>query len=234
MIYGDGAGGGSLKTIYAGGFIGRTVKDSAKISFESCAMKGTVDNTSNCHEFAMGGYLAEINANNTNVSFKNCALNHASITFNRTSGGDSNDAKLGGLIGKIGSNKQTHTVTIENLEITGSIVESDAEEDTCGGLFGYQWLNTNVTLKNVNVSGSTVLSGKASESGTSSGAIFGGLVYRATGYWKIGSEGSTFDADSTGSTSNTGITFKKQKMEQQMEQQISLPEGQVKKNRLRC
>ena len=207
MIYSDGAGGGSLKTIYAGGFIGRTVKDSAKISFENCTMKGTVDNTSNCHEFAMGGYLAEINANNTNVSFKNCALNHASITFNRTSGGDSNDAKLGGLIGKIGSNKQTHTVTIENLEITGSSIESDAGT-TCGGLFGYQWLNTNVILKNVTVSGSTVLSGKASESGTSSGAIFGGLVYRATGYWKIGSEGSTFDADSTGSTSSTGITFK--------------------------
>ena len=208
MIYSDGAGGGSLKTIYVGGFIGRTVKDNAKISFENCAMRGTIDNTSNCHEFAMGGYLAEINANNTNVSFKNCALNHASIIFNRTSGGNSNDAKLGGLIGKIGSNKQTHSVTIEKLEITGSSVKSDAET-TCGGLFGYQWLNTNVTLKNVTVSGSTVLSGKASESGTSSGAIFGGLVYCATGYWKIGSEGSTFDADSTGSTSNTGITFKK-------------------------
>ena len=208
MIYSDGAGGGSLKTIYAGGFIGRTVKDSAKISFENCAMKGTIDNTSNCHEFAMGGYLAEINANNTNVSFKNCALNHSSIIFNRTSNGNSNDAKLGGLIGKIGSNKQTHSVTIENLEITGSIVKSDAE-DTCGGLFGYQWLNTNVTLKNVTVSDSTVLSGKTSESGTSSGAIFGGLVYRATGYWKIGSEGSTSDAGSAGSTSNTGIIFKK-------------------------
>ena len=208
MIYSDGAGGGSLKTIYAGGFIGRTVKDNAKISFENCAMKGTIDNTSNCHEFAMGGYLAEINANNTNVSFKNCALNHASITFNRTSNGNSNDAKLGGLIGKIGSNKQTHTVTIENLEITGSSVKSDAET-TCGGLFGYQWLNTNVTLKNVTVSDSTVLSGKTSESGTSSGAIFGGLVYRATGYWKIGSEGSTSDAGSAGSTSNTGIIFKK-------------------------
>ena len=211
IIYSDGAGGSSLKTIYAGGFIGRTVKDSAKISFESCAMKGIIDNTSNCYEFAMGGYIAEINAGSTNVSFKNCALNQASITFNRTSGGDSNDAKLGGLIGKIGSNKQTHTVIIENLEITGSSVKSDAE-NTFGGLFGYQWLNTNVTLKNVTVSGSTVLSGKTSESGTSSGAIFGGLVYRATGYWKIGSEAgadNNSDADSAGSTSSTGITFKK-------------------------
>ena len=208
IIYSDGAGGASLKTIYAGGFVGRTVKDGANISFENCAMKGTIDNTSNCHEFAMGGYLAEINANNTNVSFKNCAINHASIIFSRTSGGNSNDAKLGGLIGKIGSNKQTHSVTIEKLEITCSSVKSDAET-TCGGLFGYQWLNTNVTLKNVTVSGSTVLSGKASESGTSSGAIFGGLVYRATGYWKIGNEGSTSDADSTGSTSSTGITFQK-------------------------
>ena len=208
IIYSDGAGGASLKTIYAGGFVGRTVKDGANISFENCAMKGTIDNTSNCHEFAMGGYLAEINANNTNVSFKNCALNHASIIFSRTSSGNSNDAKLGGLIGKIGSNKQTHSVTIEKLEITCSSVKSDAET-TCGGLFGYQWLNTNVTLKNVTVSGSTVLSGKTSESSTSSGAIFGGLVYRATGYWKIGNEGSTSDADSTGSTSSTGITFQK-------------------------
>ena len=187
IVYSDGAGGGSLKTIYAGGFIGRTAKDGANISFEKCAMKGIVDNTSNCHEFAMGGYLAEISANNTNVSFKNCELNGAKITFNRTSGGNSNDAKLGGLIGRIGSNKQTHTIVIENLKITDSTVESDAT-DSCGGLFGYQWLNTNVTLKNVTVSGSKV----------SSKGIFGGLVYRATGYWKIGSE----------NVSNTGITFK--------------------------
>ena len=187
IIYSDGAGGGGLKTIYAGGFIGRTVKDGANISFENCAMKGAIDNTSNCHEFAMGGYLAEISANNTNVSFKNCELNGAKITFNRTSGGNSNDAKIGGLIGRIGSNKQTHTVTIENLEIADSTVASDAA-DSCGGLFGYQWLNTNVTLKNVTVSGS----------GVSSKGIFGGLVYCATGYWKIGSE----------NTSNTGIAFK--------------------------
>ena len=192
IIYSDGAGGNSLKTIYTGGFVGRTVKDDAKISFENCAMRGTIDNTSNCHEFSMGGYLAEINANRTKVSFKNCALKQASIIFNRTSGGDSNDAKLGGLIGKIGTNKQTHDVTIENLEITGSSAKSDAE-DTCGGLFGYQWLNTNVTLKNVTVSDSKV----------SSTAIFGGLVYCATGYWNI--DGET----STDSTSNTGITFKK-------------------------
>ena len=199
IIYSDGAGGGSLKTIYAGGFVGRTVKDNAKISFENCAMKGSIDNTSNCHEFAMGGYLAEIYANNTNVSFKNCALSQANIIFNRTSGGDSNDAKLGGLIGRIGTNKQTHTVTIENLEITDSTVNGTDAETSCGGLFGYQWLNTNVTLKNVTVSGSKV----------SSNAIFGGLVYRATGYWKIGSEGSAGSTGDTDSTSNTGITFKK-------------------------
>ena len=188
IIYSDGAGGDNLKTIYAGGFIGRTVKDSAKISFENCAMKGTIDNTSNCHEFAMGGYLAEINANNTNVSFKNCALDQAKIIFNRTSGGNSNDAKIGGLIGRIGSNKQTHTVSIENLKISDSTVDGTDAETSCGGLLGYQWLNTDVTLKNVTVSGSEI----------SSKGIFGGLVYRATGYWKIGSE----------NTSNTGISFK--------------------------
>ena len=186
IIYSDGAGGDKLKTIYTGGFIGRIERDNTKISFENCAMKGTIDNTSNCYEFAMGGYIAEIDANNTNVSFKNCGLNGAKITLNHTFGGTSKDAKLGGLIGRIGTNKETHTVTIENLEITDSTVESKATE-SCGGLFGYQWLNTNVTLKNVTVSGSKV----------SSEAIFGGLVYCATGYWKIGSE------------SSVGITFKK-------------------------
>ncbi|MDO5339589.1 MAG: hypothetical protein Q4E78_05690 [Eubacteriales bacterium] len=187
IIYGDGAGGGSLRTIYTGGFVGRTTKEGATISFENCVMKGNIDNTSNCHEFAMGGYIAEINADNTKVSFKDCKLNGAKITFNRTV--NSNDAKLGGLIGRIGPNNKTHTVTIENLEITDSTVESNAET-SCGGLFGYQWLNTNVALKNVTVSGSKV----------SSRAIFGGLVYQATGYWKIGSDSSE---------SSAGITFKK-------------------------
>ena len=203
IIYSDGAGGNSLKTIYTGGFVGRTVKDSANISFENCAMKGIIDNTSNCYEFAMGGYLGEINANSTIVSIKNCKLGQAKVKFNHTSGGTSNDAKLGGLIGRIGTNKHTHIVTIENLEIAGSTVESNAETN-CGGLFGYQWLNTNVTLKNVTVSGSKVSS--------SPGAVFGGLVYCATGYWKIGSEGSSNSGNSTnseGSTSNAGITFKK-------------------------
>ena len=196
IIYSDGAGGGSLKTIYTGGFVGRTTKGNAKIFFEKCAMKGTIENTSNCHDFAMGGYLAEINADNTNVSFQNCELNGAKITFNRTEKGDSNDAQLGGLIGRIGTNKQTHTVTIDGLEITDSTVNGMKAETSCGGLFGYQWLNTNVTLKNVTVSGSKV----------SSSGIFGGLVYRATGYWKIGSEGST---GSTSDADSTGITFKK-------------------------
>ena len=199
IIYSDGAGGDSLKTINAGGFVGRSGKDGARISFESCAMKGTIENTSNCHEFAMGGYLAEIKANNTTVSFQSCKLDQANITFNRTAGGDSNDAKLGGLIGRIGSNKQTHNIAIENLEITGSTVESDAT-DSCGGLLGYQWLNTDVTLKNVTVSGSEI----------SSKGSFGGLVYRATGYWKIGSAdstGITFDTTDTGAANKfTGKT----------------------------
>ena len=168
IIYNDGVGGDKLKTIYTGGFIGRIEKDNTKISFENCKMKGTIDNTSNCHEFAMGGYIAEIDAANTNVSFKNCGLNGAKITFNRTSGGTSNDAKLGGLIGRIGTNKQTHTVTIENLEITDSTVKSDATE-SCGGLFGYQWLNTNDTLNNITVS----------DSGISSSVSFGNHIYRA-------------------------------------------------------
>lgn len=184
IVYNDGKGGSKLANVYAGGYIGSTTTGGAAISFSGCSMQGKISSTSNCEHYAIGGYVAYVKANNTEVSVENCELKNAEIEFKRTANGNAQHAKMGGIIGYIGLSKNTHKVTIEGLTIDGCKMSSDAD-GTAGGFFGYQWFGTNVSLKGITVTGSTL----------DTKGIFGGLVYQTSGYWKIG--------DGT----NAGITF---------------------------
>lgn len=189
IVYNDGKGGSKLANVYAGGYIGSTTTDGANISFSDCSMQGKISSTSNCEHFAIGGYVAYVKANNTEVSVKNCKLEKTEIEFKRTANGNAQHAKMGGIIGYIGLSKNTHKVTIEGLTIDGCKMSSDAD-GTAGGFFGYQWFGTNVSLKGITVTEST----------QDTKGIFGGLVYQTSGYWKIGDgtdAGITFQGSNT-------------------------------------
>ena len=189
IVYNDGKGGSTLANVYAGGYIGSTTKDSAHISFSDCSMQGKISSTSNCEHYAIGGYVAYVKADNTEVSVKNCKLEKTEIEFKRTANGNAQHAKMGGIIGYIGLSKNTHKVNIEGLTINGCRMSSDAD-GTAGGFFGYQWFGTNVSLKGITVTGSTL----------DTKGIFGGLVYQTSGYWTIGDgtkAGITFQGSNT-------------------------------------
>ena len=189
IVYNDGKGGSKLANVYAGGYIGSTTKDSAHISFSDCSMQGKISSTSNCEHYAIGGYVAYVKADNTEVSVKNCKLEKTEIEFKRTANGNAQHAKMGGIIGYIGLSKNTHKVNIEGLTINGCRMSSDAD-GTAGGFFGYQWFGTNVSLKGITVTGSTL----------DTKGIFGGLVYQTSGYWTIGDgtkAGITFQGSNT-------------------------------------
>ena len=183
IVYRDGAGGGGLKAMSIGGFLGRA---KGTTTFTDCSMKGTISSSSGCYDFAIGGYVAA-GEQGANITFSNCGISDATIThakFNDNS--NAPNAKFGGLIGCM-----TGTVTINGLTIDNLQMESYAT-GTSGGLLGYYWRKNSATdsvsIKNLEVKNSTLdVQGK-----------FGGLVYSTDAYWKIG--------DGTGAN---GIKFSK-------------------------
>lgn len=141
---------------YVGGLVGEITAD--------CATGGTLTMTGN----TVSGSIELKNPANTAIS----------------------DACMGGMIGSIYRNKDTKSgktnclivspetfkldlsdTTIDGLSMTGNASTS------MGGFLGYDWNNVAVTLKNVVVKNSSLNS-----KGT---ANFGGLVYKATGYWNV-------------------------------------------------
>ena len=183
IVYRDGAGGGGLKAMSIGGFLGRA---KGTTTFEGCSMQGTISSSSGCYDFAIGGYVAA-GEEGANITFSNCEISDATIThekFNESSSAP--NAKVGGLIGCM-----TGNVTINGLAIDTLQMQSYAT-GTAGGLLGYYWRKNSATdsvsINNLEVKNSTLnVKGK-----------FGGLVYSTDAYWKIG--------DGTG---ENGIKFSK-------------------------
>ena len=184
IVYRDGAGGGGLKAMSIGGFLGRA---KGTTTFTDCSMKGTISSSSGCYDFAIGGYVAA-GEEGANITFSNCGISDATIThakFNDNS--NAPDALFGGLIGRM-----TGTVTINGLTIDKLQMESYAT-GTSGGLLGYYWRKNSATdsvsINNLEVKNSTL---------KVKNAKFGGLVYSTDAYWNIG--------DGTG---ENGIKFSK-------------------------
>lgn len=183
IVYRDGAGGGGLKAMSIGGFLGRA---KGTTTFTDCSMKGTISSSSGCYDFAIGGYVAA-GEEGANISVSNCGISNATIThekFNKSSSAP--DALFGGLIGRMTGNVTIDGLTIDNLQMKSYAT------GTSGGLLGYYWRKNSATdsvsINNLEVKNSTLnVKGK-----------FGGLVYSTDAYWKIG--------DGTG---ENGIKFSK-------------------------
>lgn len=143
--------------------------------------------------FYVGGLVGEITADcateGTLIMTKNTVS--GSIELKNPANTAISDVCMGGMIGSIYRNEDTKSgktnclivspksftldlsdTTIDGLSMTGNAGTS------MGGFLGYDWNNVAVTLKNVVVKNSSSLN----SSGT---ANFGGLVYKATGYWNV-------------------------------------------------
>lgn len=168
---------------------------SSSLTVKNCSTSVAIEYAGNYAEesvFYVGGLVGEITAD--------CATEGTLIMTGNTVSGSIElknpantaitDACMGGMIGSIYRNEdtksgkincrivspETFTLDLSDTTIDGLSMAGNAST-SMGGFLGYDWNNVAVTLKNVVVKNSSLNS-----SGT---ANFGGLVYKATGYWNV-------------------------------------------------
>lgn len=187
LVYGgntQGDASGNIATASIAGLIGEggtaasssnTKDTSVKIQLTDCVWSSTLTNNCTATDYRNGGFLAKVYGNGTEITVENCTLEGI---IQHTNG--SENAIMGGLIASLcqptqsgASNASVSTVSIHGLTVSDTIKNSASS--TTGGLLGYEWWNTNVSFQDMKVSGSTL----------SSNGTFGGLVYKASGYWKV-------------------------------------------------
>lgn len=151
-----------------------------------------------------GGVVGEISSSVN--SSKSWTISHVNLTtveddddhagkIENTS--SKSNQQIGGLVAVISNSKANKvTLTLSDIVLDG-VQLSETATKTAGGLLGYKWTNTNVTVNCVTVTNGTItLSG--------SGADLGGIIYNASGKWTIPTsglnmDGAVIDAQNAGS-----------------------------------
>ncbi|MBR4626631.1 MAG: hypothetical protein IKO47_02840 [Ruminococcus sp.] len=124
----------------------------------------------NCY----GGIIGRISSKTTS-SFSSVTVSGA---INNTA--SKATQKIGGLVAVIERDSTASSVALSGVTANGLTVNGNAT-DSCGGLLGYGWYNTDVTVGSISAAGVTVSDGKVnSHSGNAAG-----LVYCATGKWTV-------------------------------------------------
>lgn len=153
------------------------------------------------------GYVADVVAI---VNVASLEVSDAIASENAITAGDSASkkiAQIGGFIGRIAQGSQEKHVSITGLTFNSfnmSVGKNGDAKNGAGGLLGYSWGNTVVTIgdSNKNTSDSTyaLKTNNASITANSSSEL-GGLVYAASGHWIINDyaidlSGATINAES--------------------------------------
>ena len=138
------------------------------------------------------GYVGDFASNTSNYgsTFNVSGLEvGGSITTGNCASGKI--AQVGGLIGCIvqGSNKKNVTITGLNFSgFTMTVGENGDKYKGAGGLLGYSWGNTTVTIGDAAVNSESAYALKTSNNTTvtaNKSTEVGGLVYAASGHWII-------------------------------------------------
>lgn len=150
------------------------------------------------------GYVADVVAI---VNVASLEVGDATASENAITAGDSASNKksqIGGLIGCIAQGTQEKHVNITGLSFDSfsmTVGKNGDAKNGAGGLLGYSWGNTVVTIgdssKNTSDSTYALKTNNASITANSSGEL-GGLVYAASGQWVI----NNYAIDLSGATIN--------------------------------
>lgn len=117
-----------------------------------------------------------------------------------------NKISSGGLIGEISNADKKRTITINSIQVNEYRLNQDKNTDnnlqTCGGVLGYLWENTDVVFNTPADAGAYALS-VADATINAPKAQVGGLVYQGSGKWQINDRGidiqkATFNANTLG------------------------------------
>lgn len=184
VTYGNGSLTGKMLNVYAGGMVGY-VENGTNLVFENCTWNGTFTNNCNAYEFYIGGYIGTMcDDKDGSITVTNCNIGGNITVVNKT-----DNARVGGLLATTrnnGTGKITitaSTLTVQDLTVTCSEASTSA-----GGLLGYNWHNVDFNVNGLTVKNSTL---------TAKNAGFGGLVYEASGYWKVYDKGIQFSGTNT-------------------------------------
>lgn len=178
------------ETARIGGYFGMAEQDS-KISFTRCGWLSTsmlYSQFSQANDY-IGGFLGAYGAR-SGLSFDNCNIAGTIIRAGYTR----DYAYVGGLAA-MGSNDST-------INITGCTVSPKIKvmcQKFCGGLLGFEWPNTDVTITGMFVKDAVL---NTNSDDAAEFAYFGGLVYEASGTWKINK-----NTDSSVTITTYGIEF---------------------------
>ncbi len=150
------------------------------------------------------GYVADVVAI---VNVTSLEVGDATTSENAITAGDSASNKksqVGGFIGCIAQGTQEKHVNITGLSFDSfsmTVGKNGDAKNGAGGLLGYSWGNTVVTIgdssKNTSDSTYALKTNSASITANSSGEL-GGLVYAASGHWVI----NNYAIDLSGATIN--------------------------------
>lgn len=179
---------------YCGAVVAQNMSSSLTVT--NCSTSVAIAYAGNYAEksvFYVGGLVGEITADCATEGTLTMTGNtvFGSIELKNPANTAITDACMGGMIGSIYRNEDTKSGKINCLIVSPKTFKLDLSDTTIdglnmagkastsmGGFLGYDWNNVAVTLKNVVVKKSSSLN----SSGT---ANFGGLVYKATGYWNV-------------------------------------------------
>lgn len=112
----------------------------------------------------------------------------------------------GGLIGEISKSDKKRTITINSIQVNDYKLNQDKNADnnlqTCGGVLGYLWENTDVVFNTPADADAYALSVDNSTINAPNAPV-GGLVYQGSGKWQINDKGidiksATFNANTLG------------------------------------
>ena len=113
----------------------------------------------------------------------------------------------GGLIGEIPTSNNRRNINISKIQINGFEINNKAEDNynnlqTCGGVLGYLWENTDVVFNTPADANAYALSVDNSTINAPNAPV-GGLVYQGSGKWQINDRGidiknSIFNANTLG------------------------------------
>lgn len=173
---------GANKIFYVGGLFGNVSGSSNAVLNLNKNISANIK-ISNSKDYAghfvhIGGAIGAIQANaNLTINCNDGAKIGGRIEYTNTL----KNAYAGGLIGTIIPRKTNgaegkRTINLTKLEVNGFSIKANAS-DRMGGILGCIWANTDVIVKDVEVTNTEI---KAD--GT---APLGGLVYRSSGKWDI-------------------------------------------------
>lgn len=166
---------------HAGTLIGSNLNGTTTI--ENC--QSDVDITySGAEAYYVGGLIGTITGTTVGTSTISGTSVSGSINHKTIGTTTATNSYLGGLIAYIQASvtgKPSNKVNLSDVSIEGLRIDTHATTIT-GGLIGYEWQNSEVTFKNVFVDKDTDNNSALINHGA---ANFGGLVYLATGYWKV-------------------------------------------------